>query len=100
MEYQKMVNLFDNKPSQATKFRTKIWVETNEDACRTHSTNSQIKFKTSMLKSRLCDYSDAYVIVGGTITVAELTAGRGNNSIEVVFKYCAPFTDCISKIYS
>ena len=49
-EYQKMINLFDNKPSQPTKFRTKIWVEINDDALGTCSTNSQIEFKTSMLK--------------------------------------------------
>ena len=48
-----------------------------------------------MLKSSLCDYSDAYILVSGTVTVAELAAGRGNNDIEVVFKNCAPLTDCI-----
>ena len=54
--------------------------------------------KTSMLKSSLCDYSDAYIIASEIITVSELTAGRGNNGIEAVFKSCAPFTDCISEI--
>ena len=39
-----------------------------------------------------------YILVSGTITVAALAAGRGNNGIEVVFKNCAAFTDCISKI--
>ena len=52
----------------------------------------------NMLRSSLCDYSDAYVIISETITVAEIAAGRGNNGIEVVFKNCAPFTNCISKI--
>ena len=50
-----------------------------------------------MLKSRLCDYSDAYMLVSETLTVSALTAGGGNNGIEVVFKNCAPFTDCISE---
>ena len=50
------------------------------------------------LKSSLCDYNDANVLVSGTIKVAELAADRGNNGIEVVFKHCAPFTDCISEI--
>ena len=45
-----------------------------------------------MLKSSLCDYSDAYIPVSGTITVAALAAGGGNNSIEVVFKNFPPFT--------
>ena len=51
-----------------------------------------------MLKSSLCDYSDAYILVIGTITVTELAAGGGNNSIEGVFINCVLYTDCISKI--
>ena len=51
-----------------------------------------------MLRSSLCDYSDTYIIVSGTVTVAALAAGRGNNHIQVVFENCAPFTDCISEI--
>ena len=46
----------------------------------------------------LCDYSDVYIQVSGTITVAALAAGRGNNNIQVVFKNCAPLINCISKI--
>ena len=69
MEYQKMIKLLDNTPNQLTKFRTKNWIEINDDARGTYSTNSQIKFKTSMLKSSLCDYSDAYILVHGTNTV-------------------------------
>ena len=41
-----------------------------------------------MLGSSLCDYSDAYILVSGTITVAELAADRGNNNMQVVFQYC------------
>ena len=51
-----------------------------------------------MLKSSLCDYIDGYILFGGTITVVALSAGRGNNSIAVGFKICAPFTDCIREI--
>ena len=51
-----------------------------------------------MLKSSLCDDSDAYILVSGTITVAALAAGGGNNNRKVTFKNCAPFTDCISEI--
>ena len=50
-----------------------------------------------MLKSRLCDYSDVCILVGGTITIAVLAAGGGNNGIHVVFKTFHPFTDCISE---
>ena len=59
MKYQKVINFLDNTPSQPTKFRTKNWVETNDVVRRMYNTNSQIKFKISMLKSSLCDYSDA-----------------------------------------
>ena len=51
-----------------------------------------------MLRSNLCDYSDAYIFTRGTIAVAEVAAGGGNNSIQVVFKISAPFTNCISEI--
>ena len=57
---------------------------------------NQIKFKTSMIKSSLCDYTDTCILVSGTITVSELAAGRDNNIIQVVFKNCASYTDCIS----
>ena len=58
----------------------------------------QIKFKTTMLKSSLCDYSDAYILAKGTITVNK-TAPAGAAAIKkVIFKNCAPFTNCISKI--
>ena len=46
MEYQKIINLFDNTPNQPTKFRKKNWVEINDDSLGTYNTNSQIKFKT------------------------------------------------------
>ena len=51
-----------------------------------------------MLRSSLCDYSNAYIRASGTIIVAEVAAGGGNNNIELVFKNCAPFTDCLSEI--
>ena len=51
-----------------------------------------------MLRSSLCDYSNAYILVSGTIAVTELAAGRGNNGIQLVFKNCAPFTNCVSEI--
>ena len=68
--------MLDNKSNQPTKFRTKNWVEINYQLRGMYNVDSQIKFKTSMLKSSLCDYSDAYILVSGTITVAALAAGR------------------------
>ena len=68
MEYQKIINLLENTPNQPTRFSTKNWVEINETRW-TYNTNSQIKFKTSMLWSSLCDYSDAYIFLSGSITI-------------------------------
>ena len=66
MEYQKTINLLDNTPNWSTKLRTKNWGEINDDARETYSTNSQIKFKNSVLRSSLFDYSNAYIVVKGT----------------------------------
>ena len=65
MKYQTIINLLDNTPNQPSKFRTTNWVEINDNSRGTYSTNIQIKFKITMLKSRLCDYSDAYILVKG-----------------------------------
>ena len=83
------------------EYRTKNWVEINDELRGTYSVNRQIYFKTSLLGSSLCDYSDAYVLVKGNIIVNK-TAAEGaaanNTNKKVIFKNCAPFTDCISKI--
>ena len=95
MEYQKIINLLDNTLDQPVKFRTKNWVEVNDDAGSTNNKNSQIKFKTSKLKSSLCDYNDAYILVKDTIAIALVTptaANPNNNDKNVVFKNKAPFT--------
>ena len=66
-----------------------------------HNTNSQIKFKTLMLKSILCDYSDAYILVKGNITYNNTAAAgtaANNTNKKVIYKNCAPFTNCISEI--
>ena len=77
MEYQKIANLIDdNTPNQPFKFRTRNWIEINDESRGIYNVNSQIKFKTIMLKSSLCDYSDAYILVKGTITVNN-TAAQG-----------------------
>ena len=61
--------MIDDASNQPTKFRTKNWVEINDESRGTYNVNSQIKFKTTMLKSSLCDYSDAYILVKGKITI-------------------------------
>ena len=74
MEYQKIANLLDSASNQPSKFRTKNWVEINDESRGTYSVNRQIIFKTSMLRSSLCDYSDACILVKGNITVNNIAA--------------------------
>ena len=69
MEYQKITNLLDDSSNKTSKFRTKNWVEINDKSRGTYNDDKQIKFKTTMLKSSLCDYSDAYILVKEKITI-------------------------------
>ena len=69
MGYQKIVNLLNNASNQHSKFRTRNWVEIN-DKSRGAYTSNDIKFKTTMLRSNLCDYAAAYILVKGTITIS------------------------------
>ena len=101
MEYQKIANLIDDASNQSSKFKTENWVEINDESRGTYNVNSQIKFKATMLRSSLCDYGDAYILVKGTITVNNTTAtdaDANNTNKKVIFKNCDPFTNCISEI--
>ena len=60
--------MLNDESSKPSKFRTRNWVEINDEARGTCSPNKQIKFKTAMLRSSLYDYSDAYILVKGNIT--------------------------------
>ena len=89
MEYQKIANLVDDASNQTSKFKTKNWVEINNESRGACNVNSQIKVKTTMLKSSLCGYSDAYILVKGSITVNNTAAPDtdGNNTNrKVIFK--------------
>ena len=87
MKYQKITNLLDNTPNQPSKFKAKISVEINDDARGTYNANGQIKFETSMLKSNLCDYSDAYILASRTITVSNTeTAAAQNNRKNILME--------------
>ena len=100
MEYQKIINLVGNKSNQSSKFRTKNQVEINDESRGTYNTNSQIKFKDTMLIYSLCDYSDAYIFIKVTITVPNAAAADANaNNLfkKVIFKNCARFINCISE---
>ena len=103
MEYQKIANLLDDSSNKTSKFRTKRWVEITDESRGTYNNDKQIRFKTTMLKSSLCDYSDAYILVKGKITImgagADLAARQADERDKgVAFKNCAPFTSCKSDI--
>ena len=101
MEYKKIINLLDNTPNQLSRFKTKNWDEINDDTRETCDTNSQIKFNTIMLKVSLCNYRDAYILLKGIITVADISAAAAaanDANKKITFNNCAPFTDCVSKI--
>ena len=77
-------------------------VEINDEP-RGNYANSDIRFKTTMLRSNLCDYADSYILVKGTITIIgagddAVARGAGERNKGVTFKNCAPFTKCISGI--
>ena len=69
MEHQKITNLLDDSSNKTSKFITKNWVELNDESRGIYNNDKQIRFKTTVLKSNLCDYSDAYTIVKGKITI-------------------------------
>ena len=102
MEYQKIANLIDDDASnQPSKLRARNLVEINDESRGAYNVNSQIKFKTTMLKSSFCDYRDAYIPVKGTISInntAAAGATANNTNKKVIFKNCAPFTNCINEI--
>ena len=111
MEYQKIANLLNDESNRPSKFRTRNWVEINDESRETYTSND-IKFRPTMLRSNLCDYANACILVKGTITItgnagapagrteAKLLAARQADERDksVIFKNCAPFTKCISRI--
>ena len=102
MEFQKIANFLDTESNHPSKFRTRNWVEINDESRGTY-TSSDIKFKTTMLTSNLCDYADAYILVKGTITINGAWDDDAAKQLDernkgVIFKNCAPFVKCISRI--
>ena len=91
MEYQKIINLLHDTTNQPSKFRTRNWVEINDESKGRYD-NNNIRFKTSMIRLSLCDYSDVYILVKGNITVpTKAAAGVAVNNInkKVIFKLCS-----------
>ena len=110
MEYDKINNLLsslklseDNESEQLSKFVTREYVRVNS-LLDTYNENKLIRFKTPMLRSNLCDYSDVYILVKGTITVAAPEVNNNANNIRdkrnrpVILKNNVPFVSCITRI--
>ena len=74
-------------------FVTKLWIEVYDQSERNYNINKEIRIKTPMLRSDLCDFSDAYIVVKGNIAVTEQNNAKTNKS--VAFKNNAPFVNCI-----
>ena len=104
MEYQKIINFLDNTSNQVSKFRIKNWIEINDQSRAVNNTNRNIRFKTTMLKSILCDSKDAYILVKGRITIsgegADVTARLADerNTVVIYIKKNATFINCKSEI--
>ena len=117
-----MVNFLDTTSDNKDlpKFVTKKWVKVYDQSEKNYDVNKEIRIKTAMLRSDLCDFSDAYIVVKGTITVTKKTFTANdfdapNNTVdnatatntsnddafgekELIFKNNAPFMICVSKI--
>ena len=98
MEFQKIANFLDTTPDDKDlpRFVTKKWIEVYDQSEKNYNPNKEIRIKTSMLRSDLCNYSDAYIVVKGTITIVRPDGAKRTK--EVVFRDNAPFINCISKI--
>ena len=106
MEYDKSNNLLlseDNESEKLSKFFTREYVRVN-GLSNTYNENKSIRFKTPILRSNLCDYSDAYILVKGTITVMAPGVNNNANNIRdkinrpLILKNNAPFVSCITRI--
>ena len=98
MELQKIMNFLDTTldDTDLPKFGTKNWIEVYDQSGGNYSVDKEIRIKTSMLRSDLCDFSDAYTVVKVDIIVTDSDNAKRNKSF--AFKDNAPFINCISKI--
>ena len=103
MEYHKITKLLGTTPDEVLRFITKKWIEVHDQSGNAedrYKPSKQIRFKTSTVRSDLCDFSDVYIVIKGDITLTK-TDGRGLIDIRnrfLAFKNNAPITNCISKI--
>ena len=97
METQKIANLLGDADNESSKFATKKWYvindQNNADYGEGNEDSITVKFENKVIKSNLCDFSDAYILLTGNITAA-----GGDTNTRVAFKNCVPFTKCITHI--
>ena len=99
MEHYKISKLLND--STMSKFVTKKWIEVNDLSSGQYSVNKKIRFTSSMLRSDICDYRDAYIVVKRTIDLLAAAANEnGKAQKSFAFKNNAPFRSWISKINS
>ena len=98
MEFQKVVNLLDitSDNKDLPRYVTKKWIEVYDQSEKNYNPNRENRIKTPMLRSDLCDFSDAYIVVKADITVTNPNNAKRNKA--VAFKNNAPFINCILKI--
>ena len=93
MKTQKIINLLNDSRNEESKFATKKWYVIDSQTTKgKYKQGDVIKFETETIKSSHCDYSDAFILVTGDITV------NGADNTDVAFKNCAPFSTCKIKI--
>ena len=97
MATRKIANLLNDPKNKSSKFATRKWYiindQNNEQYGIGDENDSTIKFEAKVIKSNLCDYTDAYILVTGDIKVTGIAADTN-----VAFKNCAPFTRCAAHI--
>ena len=97
METQKIANLLGDADNESSKSATRKWYvindQNNTDYGEGNEDSTAIKFEAKIIKSSLCDYSDAYILV-----TRNITGTGGNDNTRVAFKNCAQFTKCITHI--
>ena len=105
MKTQKIVNLLNGSDNENTKFATKKGCVIDSGSKGKYSHHNPIKFLTKSIESSLCDYSDAYILVTGNVTVTRTIAGNPvqrkkplNAATQVVFKVFALFEKCSTEI--
>ena len=97
MEYNKINNLLGRQQEQLPEFVTRNLIKVSDSSQGIYNDARQIRFKTSILRSDLCDYCDAYILVKGIVTVEVVNDESKRNRL-IILKYNAAFISCVSKL--